>query len=328
MFKYIVKRIFYMIFVFFVMSLLLFFLYNLIPGDRAMQEVLPLKERLRPEQFQELYEQTRKEMGLDDPLAMRYKRWITNVLKGDLGESDRQKKPVIDIIIPPMRNTIFINIFAIVLALGITIPLGIKTAVKKDTTFDRVVQVVTIIGYSIPVFITALVFIYIFAVLLRWFPVSGMKTANFVGTKWEAFLDTLWHLALPLAILTLTSLAGVTRYVRAAMVDSLSMDYIKTARAKGLSEKTVIYSHAWRNALLPVITLIIGWIMSIFSGAFIIESMFSLNGMGRLYMDSLNYKDFNVVLAIQMFYIIISLVGNLIVDLSYGLVDPRVRVDG
>lgn len=328
MFKYIVKRIFYMIFVFFVMSLLLFFLYNLIPGDRAMQEVLPLKERLRPEQFQELYEQTRKEMGLDDPLVMRYKRWITNVLKGDLGESDRQKKPVIDIIIPPMRNTIFINIFAIVLALGITIPLGIKTAVKKDTTFDRVVQVVTIIGYSIPVFITALVFIYIFAVLLRWFPVSGMKTANFVGTKWEAFLDTLWHLALPLAILTLTSLAGVTRYVRAAMVDSLSMDYIKTARAKGLSEKTVIYSHAWRNALLPVITLIIGWIMSIFSGAFIIESMFSLNGMGRLYMDSLNYKDFNVVLAIQMFYIIISLVGNLIVDLSYGLVDPRVRVDG
>ncbi|NLY73601.1 MAG: ABC transporter permease [Tissierellia bacterium] len=328
MFKYIVKRIFYMIFVFFVMSLLLFFLYNLIPGDRAMQEVLPLKERLRPEQFQELYEQTRKEMGLDDPLAMRYKRWITNVLKGDLGESDRQKKPVIDIIKPPMRNTIFINIFAIVLALGITIPLGIKTAVKKDTTFDRVVQVVTIIGYSIPVFITALVFIYIFAVLLRWFPVSGMKTANFVGTKWEAFLDTLWHLALPLAILTLTSLAGVTRYVRAAMVDSLSMDYIKTARAKGLSEKTVIYSHAWRNALLPVITLIIGWIMSIFSGAFIIESMFSLNGMGRLYMDSLNYKDFNVVLAIQMFYIIISLVGNLIVDLSYGLVDPRVRVDG
>ena len=112
------------------------------------------------------------------------------------------------------------------------------------------------------------------------------------------------------------------------MADALSMDYIKTARAKGLSEKSVIYSHAWRNALLPVITLIIGWIMSIFSGTFIIESMFSINGMGRLYIDSLNFKDFNVVLAIQMFYVIIGLIGNLIVDLSYGIVDPRVRIDG
>lgn len=293
-----------------------------------MQEVLPMRETLRPEQFQELYEQTRKEMGLDDPIIVRYKGWISNVLKGDFGESDRQKRPVIDIVKPPMRNTIFINAFAIILALGITIPLGIKTAVKKDSAFDRIIQVVTVIGYSIPVFITALVFIYLFAVILRWFPVSGMNTANFQGTQWEKFLDTMWHLALPLAVLTITSLAGLTRYVRAAMVDALSMDYIKTARAKGLSEKTVIYSHAWRNALLPVITLIIGWIMSIFSGAVIIESMFSLNGMGRLYMDSLNYKDFNVALAVQLFYIVISLVGNLLVDLSYGVVDPRVRVDG
>ncbi len=328
MVKYTIKRIIYMIFVFFVMSILLFFLYNKIPGDRAMQEVFPMRERLTPEQFQRLYEQTRMEMGLDDPLVTRYQKWITQVLKLNLGMSERQHRPVIDVVIPPMKITIFINIFAIILALGITIPLGIRTAVRKDSTFDRTVQVLTIVGYSIPTFIVALMFIYIFAVKLRWFPVSGMNTANFTGTGWAWFKDTMHHLALPLTIMTVTSLAGITRYVRAAMADALSMDYIKTARAKGLSEKSVIYSHAWRNALLPVITLIIGWIMSIFSGTFIIESMFSINGMGRLYIDSLNFKDFNVVLAIQMFYVIIGLVGNLIVDLSYGIVDPRVRIDG
>ena len=328
MVKYTIKRIIYMIFVFFIMSILLFFLYNRIPGDRAMQEVFPLRERMTPEQFQKLYEQTRKEMGLDDPMVIRYQKWISQILRLNLGMSERQHRPVIEIIIPPMKTTIFINIFAIALALIITIPLGIKTAVKKDSTFDRTVQVLTIVGYSIPTFIVALMFIYVFSVKLRWFPVSGMNTANFTGTGWEWFKDTMKHLTLPLTIMTVTSLAGITRYVRAAMADALSMDYIKTARAKGLSEKSVIYSHAWRNALLPVITLIIGWIMSIFSGTFIIESMFSINGMGRLYIDSLNFKDFNVVLAIQMFYVIIGLLGNLIVDLSYGIVDPRVRIDG
>lgn len=317
-----------MIFVFFIMSILLFFLYNRIPGDRAMQEVFPLRERMTPEQFQKLYEQTREEMGLDDPMVIRYQKWISQILRLNLGMSERQHRPVIEMIIPPMKTTIFINIFAIALALIITIPLGIKTAVKKDSTFDRTVQVLTIVGYSIPTFIVALMFIYVFSVKLRWFPVSGMNTANFTGTGWEWFKDTMKHLTLPLTIMTVTSLAGITRYVRAAMADALSMDYIKTARAKGLSEKSVIYSHAWRNALLPVITLIIGWIMSIFSGTFIIESMFSINGMGRLYIDSLNFKDFNVVLAIQMFYVIIGLLGNLIVDLSYGIVDPRVRIDG
>jgi peptide/nickel transport system permease protein len=127
--------------------------------------------------------------------------------------------------------------------------------------------------------------------------------------------------------MTFASLGGMTRYVRAAMIDALRMDYIRTARAKGLKEKTVIYSHAWRNALLPVITLIIGWFLSIFSGSIIIEQTFSLNGIGKLYIQSLQQQDYEVVLAMQMFYVIISLMGNLIIDLSYGLVDPRIRVN-
>ena len=128
--------------------------------------------------------------------------------------------------------------------------------------------------------------------------------------------------------MTIGNLAGITRYVRAAMADALTMDYIKTARAKGLKERVVIFSHAWRNALLPVVTLLIGWFMSIFYGSLIIERMFNLEGLGKLLITSLNNQDYNVVMAIQLLYIIIALLGNLITDLSYGIVDPRVRVDG
>lgn len=325
--KYISKRILYMIFVFCVMSLILFFLYNLIPGDPARAQVEPLKDKLKPEEYQLRYEQARKSLGLDDPLIVRYGRWIKGVLKLDFGDSSVYKKPVIDVVIPPMKNTIFINIFVVLAVLLITIPLGIRTAVKQNSGFDKTVQVLTVVGHSVPVFITALLFIFIFAVKLRWFPVSGMNTPNFKGTGFALFKDTMYHLALPLIIMIVGSLAGVTRYVRAAMIDALSMDYIKTARAKGLKEKVVIYSHAWRNALLPVITLIIGWLMSVFSGSLVIEAMFNLHGMGKFYIDALNNQDYSIALAIQMFYIVIALVGNLITDISYGFVDPRVKVD-
>ena len=137
----------------------------------------------------------------------------------------------------------------------------------------------------------------------------------------------LYHVTLPVIVMTFASLGGMTRYVRSAMIDALSMDYIRTARAKGLKEKVVIYSHAWRNALLPIITSIIGWFISIFSGSVIIENTFSLNGMGKLYWAGLSNLDFELVLAIQMFYTVVSLLGALLIDISYGLVDPRVRID-
>ena len=226
-----------------------------------------------------------------------------------------------------MKNTVLINIFVTILSLGITIPLGIYCAVHKRGLADKAVQVFTIVGYSIPIYIVALLFIWLFAVVLRWFPVSGMETpgSNFTGLR--AFLDTCYYLTLPVLVLTFASLGGMTRYVRSAMIDALSMDYIRTARAKGLREKVVIYSHAWRNALLPVITVIISWFLSIFSGSVIVETTFTLNGMGQLYYQALRNSDYELALACQMFYCVVSLVGALIMDLSYGLVDPRVRVD-
>ena len=336
--KYILKRIGYMVLVFFIISFLMFVLYNLIPSDPARAELEPQKKSMKPDEYQELYLRKREQYGLDDPIVLRYARWIgvapdkqtgmlDGLLEGNFGYSSWRAKDVKDVIKEPMLNTLFINIFATILALGITIPLGIHCAVKKRSKFDNGVQVLTIVGYSIPIYIIALVFIYLFAVLIRIFPVNGMATpgANFTGMR--AFWDKLYYMSLPLIVMTFASLGGMTRYVRAAMIDSLSMDYIRTARAKGVKEKTVIYSHAWRNALLPVITVVISWFLGIFSGSVIIENTFSLNGMGKLYIDALNNNDYELVLAMQMFYTVISLVGSLVIDLSYGLVDPRVRVN-
>lgn len=327
MVKYIFKRLLYMVFVFLIMTFILFFLYNLVPGDPARAELERIKDKLTPEEYQYRYEQARKRLGLDDPLIVRYGRYMDNLLHGDLGDSQVYKKPVTEVLKSPLKVTVTINVFVIAFTLIITIFLGIACAVRKNSKFDKTVQVLTIVGYSLPVFIFALLYVYLFAVKLEWFPVSGMRTPNFTGTKWEEFLDLLRHITLPLLVLITRSLGGMTRYVRAAMVDALNMDYIKTARAKGLREKVVIYSHAWRNALLPVITLIISWLMTIFSGSLVTESMFVLHGMGKIYIDSLNNQDWNVALAIQLFYIVMAIVGNLIADLSYGIVDPRVRVN-
>jgi len=250
-----------------------------------------------------------------------------NLLQGDLGYSTFYKDDVIDIIGEPLKNTIIINIFATVVALGITIPLGIFCAVKKFSKFDNAVQVLTIVGYSVPVYIIGLVLIYFFSVQMGWFPISGMNSPNFQGSGLAAILDRLYYLALPVIVMTVASLGGMTRYVRAAMIDALRMDYIRTARAKGLKEKVVIYSHAWRNALLSVVTLIISWFMSVFMGSIVVEQIFQLNGIGQMYYKGLMNQDFDVALAIQMLYCVITLISNLVTDLSYGLVDPRVRID-
>ncbi|MBQ8208497.1 MAG: ABC transporter permease [Clostridia bacterium] len=336
--KYILKRLGYMLVVFLILSLLMYLVYAMIPYDRARAEAENWKQVYKndPVGFEAKYQELRKELGLDQNVFVRYLGWLgvmpingqyQGIIQGDFGFSYVYDRPAQDIMVEPMKNTIFINIFATILGLGITIPLGIFCAVHRGGKRDTAVQVATIIGYSIPVFITSILFIWIFAILLGWFPVSGMKTpgSNFTGiTK---LLDEFKYMALPLIVMTATSLGGMTRYVRSSMIEALSMDCIRTARAKGLREKVVIYSHAWRNALIPIITLVIGWFLGIFSGSIMVENIFGLNGMGRIYINSLTAKDFEVVLLLQMFYVIIGLMGNLIIDILYGFADPRIRVN-
>lgn len=334
-----------MVVVLIILSFLMFMIYNLIPNNRAYTdaraELQTMKKGLSAEdmntRFDELYLQYQRQYGTDtNNMVVRYLRWIglyplydgsyNGLLQGNFGYSYEQRDEVINIVGAPMRNTIMINIFATILALGITIPLGIVCAVKKGGRGDRAMQVFTLIGYSLPTFLIAILFIWIFCSLLGIFPPSGMKTPGSDYHGWQYFWDRMYYMALPLITMTFCSLGGMTRYVRASMIEALSMDCIKTARAKGLTEKVVIYSHAWRNALIPIVTLVIGWFLGIFSGSVVIEQMFALNGMGDLMIRSLRTADFDVIMLLQMFYVIISLLGNLIIDIAYGLVDPRVRV--
>lgn len=321
-----------------ILSVLMFLVYTMIPYDRARAEVEEVKQAYRqdPEGFERRYQELRKELGLDENIFVRYLGWVgivpingkyQGILQGDFGYSYTHDKPAEQILAEPMRNTVLINIFATILALGITIPLGIFCAVHRGGKRDTAIQAGTIVGYSIPIFITAILCIWLFAIILGWFPVSGMKTpgSNYTGIK--KFLDEMKYMALPLIVMTVSSLGGMTRYVRASMTEALAMDCIRTARAKGLREKVVVYSHAWRNALIPIITLVIGWFLSIFSGSIMIENIFGLNGMGRIYINSLMAKDYEVVLLLQMFYVAVGLLGNLFIDIAYGFADPRIRVN-
>ena len=336
--KYILKRLLYIVVVFFILSMLIYLIYNMLPVDKAAEQAKAEITANKKLDYDERYAYWEAKYGLDGNIFERYGRWLgvypysdgtfNGILQGNLGQSSHFGKPVAEVLVEPMKNTIFINIFATILALGITLPLGIFCAVRRGSKRDVAVQVGTIVGYSLPTFIIAIVFIWLFAVVLKWFPVSGMNTAGSVNwTFWRQLGDRMYHLALPLIVMTFCSLGGMTRYVRASMIEALSMDCIRTARAKGLKEKAVIYSHAWRNALIPIVTLVIGWFLGIFSGSLMIENIFALNGIGRVYFDSLTRSDNEVVLALQLFYILISLLGNLITDIAYGFVDPRVRVN-
>ena len=336
--KYIVKRIAYIVLVFFILSFLIFMIYNMLPSDKAAESARAEITANRNLDYEERYEYWQKQYGTNGTKIERYLRWLgvypydngsfNGLLQGNLGTSTKFAKPVAEVLVEPMKNTVFINIISTILALGITIPLGIFCAVKRGSKRDVAVQVGTVVGYSLPTFIIAIVFIWLFAVILGWFPVSGMQTAGSINwSPMKQFWDRMYHLALPLIVMTFSSLGGMTRYVRAAMIEALNMDCIRTARAKGLREKVVIYSHAWRNALLPIITLIIGWFIGIFSGSLMIEKIFALNGVGKVYYDALQGNDNEVILALQMFYIALSLFGNLLIDIVYGFVDPRVRVN-
>ncbi len=336
--KYILKRLAYMLLVLLALSFLVFAVYNMLPVDKAadmaMQEIAANKNLVYAERY--LYWQRR--LGLDGGLLLRYLRWIgaapfsdggfKGLLQGNFGTSVVYGKPVAEVVKEPLLNTLFLNLFATALALAITLPLGIFCAARRGSKRDLAVQVGTIVGYSMPVFITAILFIWLFAVKLNIFPVSGMSSVGKEYVGFRAFLDKLYHFALPLLVMTFCSLGGMTRYVRASMTEALRLDCIRTARAKGVREGAVVYSHAWRNALIPVVSLVIGWLLGVFSGSIMIENIFGINGIGKVYFDALSANDNEIVLAMQMFYVLLALVGNLLVDLAYGLVDPRIRLGG
>ena len=325
--RYLVKRFVYIVFVFFIISILMFFIYKSMPGDPVTMMLGESRNSMKPEAYQALYDRTRQELGLDKPLVIQYLIWIGNMLTGDFGYSTQYKRQVVDVIGTPMLNTLMLNALSMVVTFAVAIPLGIATAVRKNSVFDKFVQVITIVGYSLPSFIIALLFIFAFAVKIPIFPISGVRSAGFSGGTLELVLDTLWHMALPVIVLSISGIGSITRYVRAEMIDVLRMDYIKTARAKGLKEKTVIYMHAFRNALIPIVTIATAWVVTLSGGSVVIENVFLWPGLGQMLINGLLQRDFSIVLTMQMFYVVLSLTGNVIMDIAYTIVDPRVRLE-
>lgn len=325
--KYLVKRLFYIIFILLILSVLIFVLFRNMPGDPALTMIAGQMDQMTPEQFEMAYARARELMGLDEPILAQFFIWLGNMLTGNMGYSATRGLPVLDVVRIPMLNTVIINILNLILVFAITVPLGIVSAIKRGSTTDNSILVGSIVGLSFPVFLFGLLCILIFAIIWQIFPINGMSSPIPPTEFWPMIWDRLYFMALPLIVLVLSSLAGLIRYVRASMIEALSMDYVRTARSKGLAEKTIIYSHAFKNALIPIITVMTGWFIGIFGGSVIVERLFAWNGMGDVMLTSLSMQDFAVVMSMNMFYILISLVGLLFMDIAYAIADPRIKFE-
>ena len=262
------------------------------------------------------------EMGLDRPLPVQYWEWISRLLVGDWGQSFRDSQPVLAVIGSRLPATLELMIAAILIAIVTGIAIGIMGAVRRYSVFDMLATVGAMIALSIPTFWFGLVTIYIFAVKLQWLPAGNRATIGGSGS----FLDYLHHLIAPALVLALVEVAVWSRYMRSSMLDVINQDYIRTARAKGLPERTVLLRHAFRNALLPMITLAGLELPNLLGGALVAETVFTWPGMGRLFLDSLGYRDYPVVMGILMFSAMLVLLGNLLADLLCAVADPRIRL--
>jgi peptide/nickel transport system permease protein len=276
----------------------------------------------------ELKELIRKEFGLDQPPLTQYLRWLGKLLQFDLGFSYVTRRPVIDMISERILNTVELMLVAEILSVTLAVILGVIAAVKVHSVPDVLTSLAALVGYSTPNFWVALMAVMIFSMQLKWFPVQGLQSEGAVfSSTFDAIVDHLKHLVLPVSILVLGWTAYLFRMVRASMLEVLGQDYITTARAKGLRERVVIYKHALRNALLPIITyegFSIGFMLG---GAAVIEYIFSWSGLGDFMVTIANWRDFPTLMGLSMIIAVMVLVANLSADIAYAMADPRIRYD-
>lgn len=304
--KYILKRILISIPVLIGVIFIIFIMLNVVPGDPI---TLMMGEHIKPD----LIEQFRVRMGLDDPVIIRFFKYIINAIQGDLGMSYKLKRDVTDLIKDAFPNTVKLALFAAVIAWIVGIPAGIISAIKQNTIIDRLFMSVSLFGVSMPVFWGALLLQYVFTYKLKVFPVSGYKT-------WM-------HLALPAIVLGWSSAGTIARLTRSSLLEIMQNDFIRTARAKGASESIVVVGHALKNALLPVVTMMAIQISSLLSGAVITESIFSIPGIGRLAVDAISNRDMPLLQGTVLFTTVLIIGGNLVADILYSVIDPRIRCE-
>lgn len=319
---YFFKRFLELIPVFFLISIIIFVILNAMPGDPLLQMRMENPRAVNdPQKMAEL----RVYYHLDDPIYIKYFDWLKNFITGDMGFSSQYKKPVVGLILGRLPNTLILTITAWVIGLGVALPIGIYSAVRKYSVFDYSTTVFAFIGISMPAFWFALMAIIIFGVFLQWLPISGIETYGITGF-WNIFADRVKHLVLPALVLGLVQVAYWVRYIRTSLLEVLDQDFIRTAYAKGGKEKRVIFKHALRNAMIPIITIITLDIPYFFGGSLIIETIFAWPGMGRLMYQAVLASDYNLAINCLMFITVITLFSNLMADILYVVVDPRIRM--
>jgi peptide/nickel transport system permease protein len=320
--NYLIKRILMLFPLLLGITLITFVVIHLAPGEPVEMQV-----SMSPKVSAASRARLREFYGLDKPLYVQYGRWISNLARFDFGRSFApDNRPVTDKIVERIPVTLSLNIIALILEFCLAMPIGILAAVRRDTLLDRAISVFVFLGFAVPTFWLALLCMYLFGVKLSWLPISGLHSLGSeqlpVLARW---LDLAKHLILPVCIATFGSLAGLSRYMRSTMLEVLSQDYITTARAKGVKERIVIYKHALKNALLPVITLLGFSLPGLIGGGVIFETIFGIPGMGQLFYQGVMARDYPLVMGILVIGACLTLVGNLLADLCYAFADPRIR---
>jgi peptide/nickel transport system permease protein len=330
MLTYLGKRLLEMIPTLFGITLISFFIIHLAPGKPT-----DIFTELNPKITPEARERLEKYYGLDKPVIVQYVLWLKRVVRLDFGESfSSDRRPVIEKIWDEKRPlierrlfvTFMINLISMILILIIAIPIGISSATRQNSLFDKISTTGVFIGFAIPSFWLALLLMILFGVHLHWLPISQLKSMNFdslslTGKIW----DLIKHLTLPIFVSAFTGLAADSRFMRGSMLEVIRQDYVTVARAKGLPDRTVIYKHAFRNALLPIITLIGLNVGSLIGGSVIFENIFGIPGMGQLFYMSVMTRDYPMVMCILTIGAVLTLFGNLLADIGYMIADPRIR---
>lgn len=318
--KYILRRLLVAIPILFGITLIDFMFINLAPGDPIMAMV---SAESGSAQGAVDAERLRQNLGLDKPIAVRYVTWLTEILQGNFGTSFSSKRPVLDRISERLGPTLLLTATAMLFSLLVGIPLGCIAALKQYTKIDYALTVLAFAGISIPSFFLAMAAISIFTLQLRLLPAFGMAT---VGEPFS-ILDRLRYLIMPSLILGLANTAAIMRYGRISLLEVLSQDYITTARAKGLGEIIVVARHAFRNALLPLITILALRLPGLFSGSVIIETIYSWPGIGQLSIEAINQRDYPQIMGLLLVTAVLVLLANLLADIAYAYADPRVRYE-
>ncbi len=321
MLQYIIKRFLGLIPMLIGIATISFFVIHLAPG-----KPVNLQQSLNPKVSPEVRERLEKLYGLDKPLHAQYLDWLWKVGRFDFGRSFSDERPVTEKIIERIPVTLTINILSLFLVFLIAVPLGIRSALRQGSLFDNSLTVILFLLFAAPTFWLALLIMQLLCIRFGLFPISGMVSLDFEYYNfWQKLWDLGRHLFLPVTVSTLGSLAGISRYMRSSMLEVLKQPYIYAARAKGVPERRVIYKHALRNALLPIVTILGFAVPGLLGGSVIFESIFALPGIGRLFYEAVMMRDYPLIMAEVVLGAFLTMIGNLIADISYALVDPRIR---